>query len=223
MITVKQLKQEFQNGEEKQILFKDVNFQINKGEFVIITGPSGSGKSTLLNILNGALKPTAGRVLFHDRNIYSFNKRELERYRLKDTGYIYQDFMLIDELNAYDNIILLQEMIGNKDRKYVDKIIRLLEIEPLLKKYPKVLSGGEKQKVAITRALVNKPEVLFCDEPTGSLDYKMTIKIMDILKKMNEELHVTIILVTHELELLKYANKLLIYENGKIKCESNYL
>ena len=85
------------------------------------------------------------------------------------------------------------------------------------------MSGGEKQKVAITRALVNKPEVLFCDEPTGSLDYKMTIKIMDILKKMNEELHVTIILVTHELELLKYANKLLIYENGKIKCESNYL
>lgn len=221
MIQVRNLKQEFQNGENNQVLFENVNFQIEKGEFVILTGPSGSGKSTLLKILNGVLKPTSGDVLCNGKEIYQLNKKELEMYRLKHTGFIYQDFMLIEELNAYDNIILLQEMIGHRNREYVEKLIHVLEIESLLKKYPKVLSGGEKQKVAIARALVNQPDIIFCDEPTGSLDYKMTIQIMDILKKMNEELHVTILLVTHELELLQYAHRFFIYENGKIRCESN--
>lgn len=222
MLVVRNLKNEFKNGETKQVLFENVNFQIQKGEFVIITGPSGSGKSTLLKNLSGFLKPTEGEVLFHNKDIYRFNKKNLNEYRLNKTGFIYQDFMLIDELNVYDNIILPQEIANINDKKYVREIIKILEIEPLLKKYPRVLSGGEKQKVAIARSLVNKPEIVFCDEPTGSLDYKMTIKIMDILKKMNEELHITIILVTHELELLRYANKLLRYENGKIKCDSNF-
>lgn len=221
MLVVRNLKNEFKNGETKQVLFENVNFQIQKGEFVIITGPSGSGKSTLLKNLSGFLKPTEGEVLFHNKDIYRLNKKNLNEYRLNKTGFIYQDFMLIDELNVYDNIILPQEIANINDKKYVREIIKILEIEALLKKYPRVLSGGEKQKVAIARSLVNKPEIVFCDEPTGSLDYKMTIRIMDILKKMNEELNVTIILVTHELELLKYANKLLRYENGKIKCDSN--
>lgn len=221
MITVKNIKQEFKNGETNQILFENVSFQIDKGDFVIITGPSGSGKSTLLKILDGMQKPSKGEVLFLNKNIYQLNKKELENYRLKKTGFIYQDFMLIDELNAYDNIILPSKILGECDKAYIDTIIQLLEITPLLKKEPKVLSGGEKQKVAIARALVNHPDVIFCDEPTGSLDFKMTIKIMDLLKSINEKLKVTIILVTHELELLKYAHKLLIYENGKIRCQSN--
>jgi len=221
MITVKNIKQEFKNGETNQVLFENVSFQIDKGDFVIITGPSGSGKSTLLKILDGMQKPSKGEVLFLNKNIYQLNKKELENYRLKKTGFIYQDFMLIDELNVYDNIILPSKILGDCDKAYIDTIIHLLEITPLLKKEPKVLSGGEKQKVAIARALVNHPDVIFCDEPTGSLDFKMTIKIMDLLKSINEKLKVTIILVTHELELLKYAHKLLIYENGKIRCQSN--
>lgn len=221
MLSVRSLKKEFKNGQINQVLFENVNFQINKGEFVIITGPSGSGKSTLLKILSGFLKPTSGEVLFHNQNIFDLNKKGIDDYRLNKIGFIYQDFMLIDELNSYDNIILPQKIANRNDEQYVQKIIEMLEIESLLKKYPPILSGGEKQKVAIARALVNKPEIVFCDEPTGSLDYKMTIKIMDILKKMNEELKVTIILVTHELELLQYANKLLRYENGKIVCVSN--
>lgn len=221
MLVVRNLKNEFKNGETKQVLFENVNFQIQKGEFVIITGPSGSGKSTLLKNLSGFLKPTEGEVLFHNKDIYKLNKKNLSEYRLNKTGFIYQDFMLIDELNVYDNIILPQEIANIGDKEYVREIIKILEIEPLLKKYPHVLSGGEKQRVAIARSLVNKPEIVFCDEPTGSLDYKMTIKIMDILKRMNEQLNVTIILVTHELELLTYANKLIRYENGKIKCDSN--
>lgn len=221
MLSVRSLKKEFRNGQINQVLFENVSFQIDKGEFVIITGPSGSGKSTLLKILSGFLRPTCGEVLFHHTNIFDLNKKELSNYRLYKTGFVYQDFMLIDELNVYDNIILPQKIAHINDEQYVQKIIKMLEIESLLKKYPPVLSGGEKQKVAIARALVNKPEILFCDEPTGSLDYKMTIKIMDILRKMNEKLNVTIVLVTHELELLNYANKLLRYENGKIVCVSN--
>lgn len=219
MIKVEGIKCEYNNGTYKQLLFDDVAFSIDDGEFVIITGTSGSGKTSLLKILSGMQKPNSGKVLWDDVDIYSLNANDLSDLKLGQSGFIYQDFMLIDELNAYDNIILPAKLHNTFDKKYIDNLIEKFNISSLLKKYPKVLSGGEKQRVAIVRSLVNRPRVLFCDEPTGSLDYKATIEIMEFLKSLNYEFGITIILVTHEMENLKYAKRLIKYENGVLKCD----
>lgn len=219
MIEVKGIKCEYNNGTYKQLLFENVNFNINDGEFVIITGTSGSGKTSLLKILSGMQKPNSGIVLWDNVDIYTLKTNQLSSLRLNESGFIYQDFMLIDELNAYDNIILPSKLNNSFDKGYIDELIQKFNILHLLKKYPNVLSGGEKQRVAIVRSLVNRPKVLFCDEPTGALDYKATIEIMEFLKALNEELGITIVLVTHEMENLKYAKRLIKYEAGLLKCD----
>ena len=219
MIEVKGIKCEYNNGTYKQLLFENVNFNINDGEFVIITGTSGSGKTSLLKILSGMQKPNSGIVLWDNVDIYTLKTNQLSSLRLNESGFIYQDFMLIDELNAYDNIILPSKLNNSFDKGYIDELIQKFNILHLLKKYPNVLSGGEKQRVAIVRSLVNRPKVLFCDEPTGALDYKATIEIMEYLKALNEELGITIVLVTHEMENLKYAKRLIKYEAGLLKCD----
>ena len=218
MITAKNIKCEYKNGDKIQVLFEDASFTINDGEFAIITGASGSGKSSLLKILSGTMKPISGKVYWDDTELYSLKEAELNNMRITESSFVYQDFMLIDELKAYDNILLVQHLSKKIDNQLVQSIINDLAIQDLMDKYPKVLSGGEKQKVAIARALANNPKVLFCDEPTGSLDYKSTVQIMDILFKLNKEQGITIVLVTHEQENLKYGNKFIRFENGELKC-----
>lgn len=218
MITAKNIKCEYKNGDKIQVLFEDASFTINDGDFAIITGASGSGKSSLLKILSGTMKPTSGKVYWDDTELYSLKEAELNNMRITESSFVYQDFMLINELKAYDNILLVQHLSKKIDNQLVQSIINDLAIQGLMDKYPKVLSGGEKQKVAIARALANNPKVLFCDEPTGSLDYKSTVQIMDILFKLNKEQGITIVLVTHEQENLKYGNKFIRFENGELKC-----
>lgn len=218
MITAKNIKCEYKNGNKIQVLFEDASFTINDGDFAIITGASGSGKSSLLKILSGTMKPTSGKVYWDDTELYSLKEAELNNMRITESSFVYQDFMLINEIKAYDNILLVQHLSKKIDNQLVQSIINDLAIQGLMDKYPKVLSGGEKQKVAIARALANNPKVLFCDEPTGSLDYKSTVQIMDILFKLNKEQGITIILVTHEQENLKYGNKFIRFENGELKC-----
>ena len=219
MIKVKDLKCEYVNGNSNQILFENVNFEIKDGDFVIITGPSGSGKTSLLKILSGHQKPNNGEVYWDEQNIYNLKEKIFSKLKVKDTGFIYQDFMLIDELNVYDNIILPQHFINAVNKEYINKIINDLELNDLLYKYPTNLSGGQRQRVSIARSLVNNPKVIFCDEPTGSLDYVATKKIMDLLKYINDEYSVTIILVTHEQENLKYGKSFIKFINGTVKCE----
>jgi len=218
-IKVKGLKCEYLNGENKQVLFSDKNLEINQGDFVVITGSSGSGKSSLLKILSGLQKPNMGCVYWDEENIYDLKNELLSNIKLNKSGFIYQDYMLIDELNVYDNIVLIQHLAKNVNKEKVNEVIETLKLENLLKKYPKVLSGGEKQKVSIARALVNNPEVIFCDEPTGSLDFKSTKEIMDLLAELNNKYNITIVLVTHELENLVYGKKFIKFENGDFKCE----
>lgn len=219
MIKAENITHEYVSGLNTQTILKNESFQINDGEFVIITGPSGSGKTTLLKILSGTMKPKEGKVFWEDIDIYSLSSNTLSDKRLTLSGFVYQDFMLIDELNVYDNLILPQKLLKNNDYNTINKIIDELSLTTLLKKYPKQLSGGEKQRVAIARSLINNPKVLFCDEPTGQLDYVATKEIMELLKKLNEIYHITIILVTHEQENLKYANRFIKYHNGKLECD----
>ena len=218
MIKVNNITCKYKNGSNIQTILEDVSFEIKDGEFVIITGTSGSGKTTLLKILSGIQKPDNGSVYWDNINIYDLSNSRLSNLRLKDSGFIYQDFMLIDELNVYDNLILSQRLLKIKDNDRVDDVIEELSINHLLKKYPTVLSGGEKQRVAIARSLINNPKILFCDEPTGSLDFKATLEIMELLSKLNKEYNITIILVTHEMENLKYASRIIKYNNGVLEC-----
>lgn len=219
MIKVENLTYEYKNGTNTQVILKNESFSINDGEFVIITGPSGSGKTTLLKILSGTMIPKEGKVFWDNIDIYNLPTNKLSNQRLSLSGFVYQDFMLIDELNVYDNLILPQKLLKNNDNNTTNKIIEELSLETILKKYPKQLSGGEKQRVAIARSLINNPKILFCDEPTGQLDYIATKEIMDLLKKLNETYHITIILVTHEQENLNYANRFIKYHNGKLECD----
>ena len=212
MIQTKDLSCIYDNGEEKQIIFEKQNIKINDGDFVIITGASGSGKSSLLKILSGLQKPTSGTVFWNNEDLYNLPDTKLSHLRLKESGFVYQDFMLIEELNGYDNIALVQNLINDINRNVINEIIKKLKIESLMKKYPKVLSGGEKQKISIARALANMPKIIFCDEPTGSLDYKSSKEIMDLLAFLNKEYSITIVLVTHELENLVYGNKFIKFE-----------
>lgn len=219
MIQTKDLSCVYDNGEEKQIIFEKQNIKINDGDFVIITGASGSGKSSLLKILSGLQKPTSGTVFWNNEDLYNLPDTKLSHLRLKESGFVYQDFMLIEELNGYDNIALVQNLINDINRNVINEIIKKLKIESLMKKYPKVLSGGEKQKISIARALANMPKIIFCDEPTGSLDYKSSKEIMDLLAFLNKEYSITIVLVTHELENLVYGNKFIKFDSGDIKCD----
>ena len=219
MIKANNITCKYINGSDVQTILEDVSFEIKDKEFVIITGTSGSGKTTLLKILSGIKEPDSGSIYWNDTNIYELSNKKLSDLRLRESGFIYQDFMLIDELNVYDNLILSQKLLNLKDDKKVNSIIELLSLKFLLKKYPPVLSGGEKQRVAIARALINNPKILFCDEPTGSLDYKATIEIMELLLKLNKEHNITRILVTHEQENLKYATRIIKYNNGVLECD----
>lgn len=219
MIKVEKITCKYKNGTNIQTLFEQESFEINQKDFIIISGPSGSGKSSLLKIVSGMLKPNEGKVYWQDKDIYSLTNQNLSRVRLEESGFIYQDFMLIDELTVLDNIKLVQHLSKKINNELIEELIKKLSLEKLLTKYPPVLSGGEKQRVAIARALANNPKVLFCDEPTGALDFVATKEIMDLLQKINQENNVTIILVTHEQENLKYATRIIKFDNGKLKCD----
>ncbi|WP_048201403.1 ABC transporter ATP-binding protein [Methanocaldococcus bathoardescens] len=205
-------------GEAKTIALKNINLEIEEGEFVMIMGPSGCGKSTLLNILALLDIPTRGEVYYKGRKTSSMSENERAIFRRKISGFVFQQFHLIKTLTALENVelpMILDEKDKYYRRKRAKELLEMVGLKDRLNHYPHQLSGGQQQRVAIARALANNPKIIFADEPTGNLDSKSGIAVMNILKELNEK-GITIIMVTHEQELTKYASKIIKLRDGEI-------
>ena len=194
-----------------------VDVQVERGEFVSIIGTSGSGKSTLLNMLGGLDIPSSGSVKIGGREIGKMNDEQLTVFRRRNIGFVFQNYHLVPILNVYQNIVLPIELDGNKvDKSYVKEIIRLLHLEEKLDNLPNNLSGGQQQRVAIARALASKPAIILADEPTGNLDSRTSLEVMQLLKMTSTEFSQTLVMITHNPELAQIADRMIHIEDGKI-------
>ncbi len=201
-------------------VLKKLNLTINNNEFICIIGKSGVGKTTLLKMLGGIEKPSAGSILYTDMELYKCLETKMEEYRRKEIGFIFQDYKLLDELTVQENILIPQILDGVKREaaeSKMDKITELFGINDKKNFYTYELSGGEKQRAAICRALINNPKVILADEPTGNLDSVNTELILKVLLQIKVELKKTIIMVTHDEEICKYADRVIKMENDQIK------
>ena len=202
------------NGEA---VLRGVDLEIEDGEFVAVMGESGSGKSTLISILGGFLEQDSGEVFWDGRNISSFTEKEISRLRSSEVGFVFQFFKLIPTLNVKDNLLLPASLGGALDTElleYARELSEYLKIDGLYGKYPHQLSGGQCQRVAIARALVYKPSLVILDEPTGALDSATEELVMDLLTRINRELHTTVIMVTHSHKVSSYAGRVINLRDG---------
>ncbi len=203
--------------ENQVVAVDDAYLSVEKGEFVAIVGSSGSGKSTLLHLLGGVDRPTSGRVLIEDEDIYQLNDDKLAIFRRRQVGLIYQFFNLIPVLNVEENMTLPVELDGKlPDQEFLKELTDTLRLGKRLKHLPNELSGGQQQRVAIGRALMNRPAIILADEPTGNLDSRASSEIIELLKLFNRKYMQTIIMITHDLEIAKQADRVLTIEDGKI-------
>lgn len=217
VLKVENVSKVYGKGEAKVIALDNVSLEVEEGEFIAIIGPSGSGKSTLLHIMAGLDKPTSGNVYFYGKNMYEMSKKELTILRREKIGIIYQFYNLIPNLNVEENILLPIEFDRQKvDKEKLEKITKFLNIDNRRKHLPNELSGGQQQKVAIGRALMINPKIIFADEPTGNLDTKSSNEIINLLKETNKKYKQTIIVITHNLEIAKQADRIIKIEDGKI-------
>ena len=195
----------------------DISLEIECGKFTSIVGTSGSGKSTLLHCMAGLDKPTFGNVYLGENDIYTLSDDELSKIRRQEFGFIFQSFNLIPVLNVYDNIILPIQLDGKKeDKEYIMDIVKKVGLEDQLRKFPNELSGGQQQRVAIARALSNKPAIIFADEPTGNLDSKTTEEVMSLLRSTVKDLNQTLLMITHDENIARQADRLITISDGKI-------
>lgn len=201
----------------KVVALDNVSFSVEKGEFVAIVGASGSGKSTLLHLLGGVDRPTSGKVYIDGKDIYDFNDDKLAIFRRRQVGLIYQFYNLIPILNVEENITLPLSLDNREvDQKNLDEMLRLLGLQNRKTHLPNELSGGQQQRTSIGRALITNPTIILADEPTGNLDSKSSDEIVALLKKSNKELKQTIIMITHNMEIAKCADRILKIEDGRI-------
>lgn len=215
LIELKNVYKEYQTGNQILKAANNLNFTIDKGELVVILGPSGSGKSTLLNLLGGLDKATSGEIIIDNENITSFSDKKLTRYRAKEIGFIFQFYNLIPNLTACENIEILNDIVDeNIDGK---EILAQVGLAQHVNKFPSELSGGEQQRVSIARAIAKKPKMLLCDEPTGALDSNTGKIIIELLIDLCERENTTVIIVTHNAEFAKVANKVIHIKNGQVE------
>ena len=215
LIKVNSVSKEYEMGTQTVKAANNLDFTIDQGELVVILGPSGSGKSTLLNLLGGLDKPTSGEIIIDDENITAFSDKELTRYRAKEIGFIFQFYNLIPNLTACENIEILNDIVDeNIDGK---AILTQVGLSKHVNKFPSELSGGEQQRVSIARAIAKKPKMLLCDEPTGALDSHTGKLIIELLVDLCKSENTTVIIVTHNNEFAKVANKVIHIKNGEVE------
>ncbi len=194
-----------------------VTLSVEQGEFVAIVGTSGSGKSTLLNMIGGLDVPTTGKVIVDGKELSTLNDEQLTIFRRRKIGFIFQNYNLVPVLNVYENIVLPVELDGdNVDKKFMDKVVRMLDLEDKQSSMPGKLSGGQQQRVAIARALVSKPSIVLADEPTGNLDSRTSNDVVGLLKATSQQFHQTLVMITHNNEIAQLADRIIRIEDGKI-------
>ncbi|WP_238948912.1 ABC transporter ATP-binding protein [Clostridium sp. YIM B02569] len=218
ILRIEHLSKVYGSGDTAVKALNDVSFSVEKGEFVAIIGPSGSGKSTLLHMLGGVDRPTSGKVLVDNTDIYNLDETQLAIFRRRQIGLIYQFYNLIPVLNVEENITLPLLLDGHKvDKKQFDEIIKILNLEKRLNHLPNQLSGGQQQRVSIGRALISNPAIMLADEPTGNLDSKNSSEIIDLLKMFNKTFNQTLIIITHDERIALQADRIIAIEDGEIK------
>lgn len=217
ILKVENLTKIYGKDENKVIALDNVSFSVEKGEFVAIVGASGSGKSTLLHLIGGVDRPSYGKVYIDGKDIYSFNDDKLAIFRRRQVGLIYQFYNLIPILNVEENITLPLSLDNREVNKgKLDELLKLLGLEDRKTHLPNELSGGQQQRTSIGRALITNPTIVLADEPTGNLDSKASEEIVELLKRSNKDYKQTIIIITHNLEIAKEADRIIRLEDGRI-------
>ena len=217
ILSVKNLSKIYGDENNHVIALDNVSFDVEIGEFIAIIGASGSGKSTLLHQIGGVDHPSSGKVIINNTDIYTLNENDLAIFRRNEIGLIYQFYNLIPVLNVKENITLPLQLAHQKvDQKRFNTLIEQLSLSNRLNHLPNQLSGGQQQRVSIARALINQPSLVLADEPTGNLDSKNSDEIIRLLKEANEKYHQTIIIITHDNNIAKLANRVITIKDGKI-------
>lgn len=220
ILKVENLTKVYGKDNNKVVALDNVSFTVEKGEFVAIIGASGSGKSTLLHLIGGVDTPTSGKVFIDGQDIYKLNSDKLAIFRRREVGLIYQFYNLIPILTVEENITLPLELDNRKVDKFeLNEIIKLLGLERRRNHLPNELSAGQQQRTSIGRAIITKPAIILADEPTGNLDSKASEEVVTLLQKMNKDYKQTIIMITHNLEIASYADRIITIEDGKIVKE----
>lgn len=214
VLKVENLSKNYQMGEVTVKALKDASFEIKKGEFVVILGPSGSGKSTLLNIMGGMDTPTGGSVLFNNEMITNYTDKELTMYRRYKIGFVFQFYNLMATLTAKENVELVAEITDSTIN--IDEVMWAVGLGDRADHFPTQMSGGEQQRVAIARAVAKAPQILLCDEPTGSLDFETGIQILRVLEDVNQKYNNTVIVITHNASIAQMADKVIKMRSGTI-------
>ncbi len=220
ILKVENLTKVYGKDTTKVVALDHVSFSVEKGEFVAIVGASGSGKSTLLHLIGGVDRPTSGKVYIDGEDIFNFNDDKLAIFRRRQVGLIYQFYNLIPILNVEENITLPLDLDNREvDKDTLNDMLQLLGLEKRRNHLPNELSGGQQQRTSIGRALITNPTIILADEPTGNLDSKASDEIVALLKKSNKDLKQTIIMITHNMEIAKVADRIIKLEDGKIVGE----
>jgi len=219
LLEFKEVSKTYKNGTNA---LYDINMKIETGEFVYIIGPTGSGKSTMLKIINGEEIPTKGEVILDDINVGALKNRKVAKYR-QNLGVIFQEYRLLPEKTVFENVYFALEVINanvKEARHRVREVLNLVGLDDKALSFPRELSGGQQQRVAIARAIANKPKILICDEPTGNLDPGMSREIIHLLGKINKELGTTILMVSHDMNVVnQYRKRTIVLENGHIVAD----
>jgi len=222
MIEVKNLQKVYGHGRATTTALKGIDMEVKPGEFIAIMGRSGSGKSTLLHILGLLDMPTGGELKIDGKEVLKLSEGERARFRLEKLGYIFQEYSLLEEMTILENVYL-PALCLERENSYRKRAVEMLETVGLgerLKHYPNEVSGGEQQRAAIARALINRPKILFADEPTASLDVTSANIVLELFRKLNKELRQTIVMVTHEPEDEKYVDRVIWLKDGLVEKES---